>query len=375
MADLSGQPRSLNILFVIKSIALAGGGAERVLADLTAVLVNRGHSITVGTFDELRRKPFYDFDPRVRIEPLATGNVAETTSLGFLRAARRLKGLVGRERPDVVVGFLPSAYGRLASAVWRIPVVASEHTAFAHFRRNPVQALLVRAVSPLCAAFTVPSEQVRSGFPASIARKMVAIPNPVAVPLAPSATGQGLRRVILSVGGLRPEKNHLTLLAAFATLAERFPDWALRIVGDGPLRPTLEGFVRDKGLAGRIQLPGAVNQIAAEYESAQAFAMPSLYESFGLATAEALAHGLPAVGFADCPGTNELIENEVNGLLVPAGDRVVGLAAALGRLLDNPDLRRRLGEAGPPSVARFSVDAIVDQWEELLGRVARYSRG
>jgi glycosyltransferase involved in cell wall biosynthesis len=97
--------------------------------------------------------------------------------------------------------------------------------------------------------------------------------------------------------------------------------------------------------------------------------MPSLYESFGLATAEALAHGLPAVGFADCPGTNELIENEVNGLLVPAGDRVAGLAAALSRLIEDSDLRRRLGQAGPQSVARFSVDTIVAQWEELLRRV------
>jgi glycosyltransferase involved in cell wall biosynthesis len=244
-----------------------------------------------------------------------------------------------------------------------------------HYRARPFERLALRMALPLYARMTAISEAVRASFPPTLRRQMTVIPNPVPVARRLADPVGGATKILLNVGRLSREKDQGTLIEAFASMADAHPDWTLRIVGDGPLRPMLESVVRDRGLESRVQLPGAVSGIAHEYESAQLFAMPSLYESFGLATAEALAHGLPAVGFADCPGTNELIENEVNGLLVPAGDRVVRLAAALGRLLDNPALRRRLGEAGPPSVARFSVDAIVDQWEELLGRIARNSRG
>lgn len=97
--------------------------------------------------------------------------------------------------------------------------------------------------------------------------------------------------------------------------------------------------------------------------------MSSVYESFGLATAEALAHGLPAVGFADCPGTNELIESGINGILVSGDDRVEALAAGLETAMGDPQLRQRMSARGPDSVAEFSVEHIVDRWEGLLDEV------
>jgi len=67
------------------------------------------------------------------------------------------------------------------------------------------------------------------------------------------------------------------------------------------LREKLEASVEALGLDGRIQMPGAISDISSEHACAQPYVISSLYESQGLATAEALAHGLPAIGFADCP--------------------------------------------------------------------------
>jgi glycosyltransferase involved in cell wall biosynthesis len=124
-----------------------------------------------------------------------------------------------------------------------------------------------------------------------------------------------------------------------------------------------------------LEFPGPTSDVDREYAAAQLLVTPSRYESFGLVTGEAMSAGLPVIGFADCPGTNELIENGKNGLLVQADDRVEGLAAALRRLMSSAELRVKLGAAGPGSVERFQPDAIVGRWKALLDQVSRGEDG
>jgi glycosyltransferase involved in cell wall biosynthesis len=181
----------------------------------------------------------------------------------------------------------------------------------------------------------------------------------------------GARKTLLSVGRLEPQKDHKTLITAFGMIADRYPDWQLRIVGEGMLRGALEGQARSLGLGDRIEFPGAVREISAEYASAQLFVMPSLYESFGLATAEALSHGLPAIGFADCPGTNDLIKDRVNGLLAPSRGSAEMLSKSLERLMSSPNLRTSMAEVAPQTVAQFKLHAVVDRWEALLHQVVK----
>ena len=172
--------------------------------------------------------------------------------------------------------------------------------------------------------------------------------------------------MLLSVGRLVPQKDHKTLIDAYAMLADDFPDWILQIFGDGELRTELEAQIKKLALEKRIQLSKTTPDIGKEYLSAQIFVVPSLYESFGLATAEALVYGLPAIGFADCPGTNELIKHDQNGVLVRGERRTFALADGLRRLMSSSNLRKRLGSAGPVSMADFSKEKICAKWEKLL---------
>ncbi|HJP68396.1 MAG TPA: glycosyltransferase, partial [Sphingomicrobium sp.] len=176
-------------------------------------------------------------------------------------------------------------------------------------------------------------------------------------------------KTLLCVGGLRAEKDHSTLLLAFARIAGRFSDWKLRIIGDGPLIEPLRRQIAGLGLHNRVELPGASPWVEEEYEGAQLFVLPSIYEAFPNSVAEALARGLPAIGFADCPGTNALIIPGVNGDLADGSDRVVALAESLAKLMNDASLRKSLGEAGPRSIERFSLGAAVDCWEQLLAQV------
>ena len=116
-------------------------------------------------------------------------------------------------------------------------------------------------------------------------------------------------------------------------------------------------------------MPGAVADIAAEYGRAQIFALPSHYESFGLATAEAMASGLPVIGYADCPGTSELIRDGENGILVPSTERVTGMANALKKLMDDAALRASLGQRGQQMAQAYKPEGIVKAWEDLIRAV------
>jgi len=254
----------------------------------------------------------------------------------------------------------------------RIPVIGSERTSYCHYRGRWVERLLVRLTLPLLQNLTANSEGVRNGFPTAIARKMVVIPNPVAVADAVNDMKQA-EKVILSVGGLRPEKDHSTLLGAFAQIARHFPDWRLRLVGDGPMQSALELKAKALGVTDRVDFVGAVRDVSSEYRRAQLFVLPSVYEAFPNCLAEALAHGLPAIGFGDCAGTNELIIDGVNGVLIQGSDRQKALADALSKMISNRRKRQQLSRASPKSIERYSLDSVADQWERLIS--SAISRG
>jgi glycosyltransferase involved in cell wall biosynthesis len=362
--------------FAIKSMNTAGGGAERVLAEVVNHLAKRGHDVSVVTFDGPGRS-FYPLSGAVQRVDLQVGHVGESTPRGELLAAMpRLRHSVTSLRPDVVVGFMHSMFIPLGFALIGsgLPVIASEHVGMRHYRTVPAERALLEAVPWLTVASTIPSAEVRAGFPPRLRRRMVAIPNPVTI----SSSAQPGRSVddrtggvILTVGRFFSEKNHTDLIAAFAQVAPDHPNWTLRLAGDGALRADLERQVRELGLGPSVEFAGTVRDIASEYARADIVAVPSLHESFGLVTAEALAAGCPVVGFEDCPGTRELVHHELNGLLVPGEHRRIrSLADGLRRLMRDDALRARLGAAGPASVARFSPPRVVDRWEQLLRRYA-----
>ena len=375
--QVAPQPqRSLNrlkIAFLIKALGAGpGGGAERVLAMISSALAKRGHEVSVLSFDDPEAPDFYAIDAgvqRIRMGPTPAHPGLATSANRLVRIRRALLRL----DPDVAIGFMHSSFIPLGLALMgsRIPVIGSERTSFPHYASRPRQRALLRLSVPLFKALTVNGTEVNSGFPPGLRARMTVIPNPVmeAAKLAdPARKGA---KTLLCVGGLRPEKDHQSLVLAFARIARDFPEWRLRIVGEGPLRNALESQIEQLGMRERIELAGGVSEVEPEYQAASLFVLPSIYEAFPNCIAEALAHGLPVVGFKDCPGTNALVIHEVNGLLASGEDRIRALSETLSSLMASETLRSAYGKAGPSSVRDYSLSHAVDRWEGLLQEHAR----
>ena len=228
--------------------------------------------------------------------------------------------------------------------------------------------MLLRISAYLVDRFSVLSHQIGDLYPSAIQSKLVVIPNSVAPAKAfANPKGEGKKtKVILNVGRLVDFKDQQTLISAFSLIAADHPNWNLRIIGDGELRDDLEQQVVSKGLQNRICLPGNSDEIINEYVNAHLFVVSSIYEGFGLVTAEAASHQLPVIGFSDCPGTNELIEHDVTGLLVNPDNRVTNLAAGLHELIDNDELRLRMGIAGKKKMVGYAPENVYEQWEAVL---------
>ncbi|MGI9525091.1 MAG: glycosyltransferase family 4 protein [Hyphomicrobiaceae bacterium] len=356
----------------------SGGGGERVLADVASGLAARGHDVVVLSYDRPGGRSYYSLDPRIERIQLGIGSTtAPATMPVTLRRMFALRKSIRAKAPDVVIGFMHSMFIPLGLALMgtSIPMIASEHIVPEHYRSRPIQALLLRLTPYLSSCITCVSKQAREAYPRSLQTKMVVVPNPVTLnPTGRSdvAGSHKARKMLLSVGRLEPQKDHATLIEAFAEIASEVPDWDLRIIGEGQLRSQLESMVAEFGLESRVELPGGSNNIAAEYLSAQLFVLSSRYESFGLTTVEALAHGLPAIGFDDCPGTNQLIRPGINGDLANgSGRRSTALAKSLKVFMQDADLRVRLSANLDGVPDEFHIDKICGHWEETLGEVIR----
>ncbi len=318
------------------------------------------------SFDPPGGQSFYSLDRRIiRIELGVGSTNARLTVLNALPRIVALRASVCAHAPDVVIGFMHSMFIPLGLALvgTSIPLIASEHIEQKYYRSRPVEALLLRLIPLLAKRVTCVSEQVLHSFSPSLQRKMVTVPNPVNVRAHGRADASGSQKphkLLLTVGRLEPQKDYATLIHAFAKIVDRVPDWILRIVGEGGLRKQLEVQISALGLNGRVELVGATKDVFKEYMAAQLFVSSSRYESFGLTTAEALAHGLPSVGFADCLGINQLIRPGENGALVEGnGDRDNALAAVLEAMMRDDGTRISLSKSIHGLPAEYILDNVL----------------
>ncbi|MGH9716609.1 MAG: glycosyltransferase family 4 protein [Candidatus Acidiferrales bacterium] len=190
---------------------------------------------------------------------------------------------------------------------------------------------------------------------------------PVALPLPPSfPTG----RIILTVARCDASERYKgadELIRAVAELRPSIPDLHLVAVGDGNDLPRLVQLANSLGLSDRVHFFSGLSreQIAACYSRADIFALPSTGEGFGLVFLEAMAFAKPVVG-ADFGGATDVVQDGVNGLLVPPHD-AHKLADALSKLLRDDSLRAQLGQAGA-EIARgkYAFSVFRERLERIL---------
>ncbi len=404
----------MHIVLAVEELNQMYGGVERTVVKLANYLVGAGYRTTILTFEQKGDgEPAYEIDSGVERHHLGLVSHREyesrrtdrlrlkarfpspvTSVIRNLLACKRILTARSNEipvitrafsslKPDVVISFKTHFHRYVVPAANRmgIPVIASEHSPpeQLYYRylcatdRRVVWNCLRRAnaIRLLIGAF-------RDGYPADLQSRTTVIPNGIDLPdRVASAENSSNDPFIINVGRLSFEKDQGTLIEAFARVSNDFPDWRVRIYGDGEREPFLRHTITRLGLENRVLLMGPEKNIIPAYQAARIFALPSLFEGFGNVTLEALACGLPVVAFDNCAATRELIQNEENGLLVPDQDRVGAMAGGLERLLRDADLRVQLGTKARLSARRFETGAVMQQWENLIthqGTTARTTK-
>jgi glycosyltransferase involved in cell wall biosynthesis len=177
---------------------------------------------------------------------------------------------------------------------------------------------------------------------------------------------------VLSVGNLIPIKGHALLLRAFARVVESVPDCSLEIFGHGPERGDLIRLAQQLRISERVRFEGRQSreEIAAAMQRCAVFALPSSYEGLGCVYLESMASGKPAIGCRG-QGIEEIIEHGNNGLLISPGSETE-LSESLRMLLQNPDLRRRMGmSARSVILQRHTLDHQARQLMEIYRECAQ----
>ena len=145
--------------------------------------------------------------------------------------------------------------------------------------------------------------------------------------------------------------------------------WTLWLVGDGEERQALETQIEELGIGTSVLLGRAEKDMASVYAKSAILALPSRYEGLPMALIESQAFGIPAVAFDCSCGPREIIVDGETGLLVPEGE-IDGLAAGLQRLMQDPELRGKMGQAAFRNAGRWSQDYIMQQWVRLFDEIS-----
>ena len=371
----------MKITFVTST--LTSGGAERVISLLANNFAERGYEVEMIALTSIS-PDYYTLNPKVRF--IHADKVSKGGLLGELWWFRRH---IKKEKPDVVIAFMEAVYEFVLLALLgtKVPVISSE-------RKDPatlgsLRKILRWMLLPTATAHVVQTQHIKNYYSKRIQKKTHIIYNPVNEKVF-QVKGDGLKvkegvevkeerlNRIISVGRLYPQKNQKMMIEAFAKIAPKFPEWSLVIYGEGPERDFLESLVSSLfakthqqavkiQVSSRISLPGRCETVIEEVAKSKVFCLSSDYEGMSNAMIEALCVGTPVISTI-VSGTDELIQDGVNGLLVNIGD-TEGLAQAFEKLLSNQELREKIGKEGQKLATKFKTDTIVDQWENLVHRL------
>ncbi|HNS44326.1 MAG TPA: glycosyltransferase [Alphaproteobacteria bacterium] len=375
MADKKSDD-TLRILVACRKFDGVVGGVERMSTTLMNELVKRGHEVFLFTWDEREdAKAFYPIDEKIKWTKLAMGDPTHKASLLLrLKRALKVRKILNSIRPDIVLGFQEGSFVtlKLYGLGLGIPMICA-------IRESPFRYAYIEAKPPfwfscqifrLAASVTVQFERYKAAFPKFLWPTIKVTPNHIfpAAELADTDGKSGERKILLSTGRLSPEKNHKILVEAFAKISDELPDWDLVIVGKGgqeePLKKQTSAL--PESVAARIHLPGPTDDVPSWLKQAQLFCLPSKWEGFPNALAEAMAHGLPCVGFAECDGVRDLIDHGKTGILAAGNDDASTLAVTLRKLMESSELRRTMGQAGFEKTKSYSPEAMLDNWETVL---------
>lgn len=350
-------------LFVIPT--LANGGAERVVSVLSGALFRNGCSVSVVKYYECPEE--YLVDSGVRVLNLSGGGREDYLQMSYWKKITLLRRAIKREKPDYVIPFLYPVSRAVVIASCGLPVnvlqtirIDPSSAPSSRLHRRIRDFLVERSKCSF-----VQNEKQRSYFKGCLDKVHVLF-NPVSESLFDiHPTFDNHVYTICAAGRLERQKNFKLLIDAFCRAFRNDENAILRIYGDGSLRDELTAYVVQLGRENSIILMGRVEHIEGELQKSDLFVLSSDFEGMPNALIEAMACGLPCIS-TDCPtGPSDLVEDGVNGLLVPVGN-LNAMSDAIRKMFSDREQAVVMGSKAKATIRqKCDADAIAKKMIEI----------
>ena len=366
----------MRILFFSRS--LCGGGAERVLSNLSSELASKGHDIFIA-INEYEES--YPIDERVhmiiapQLDSYKGNNPLRRIYRRVIRSHRNsihTCDTINSVHPDVIVTFLQCNLLPIIRHHGNTPIVHSEHNAYDrclgwsyYFNRF----YLNRFFDRVC----VLSHFDQGYAKAKKLRNVVFMPNPNTFDSIDEKTYDSLfanRKNILLCGRVNAwkVKGFDIAIKVFSRLFNKFPDLYLDIAGDGDERAfnQLRKIAEECEIQHRVRFLGRCKNIQDVYQQYQILLLSSRTEGFPMVISEAMSQGLPCVSFERL--ASSIIIDGQDGILVNDGD-LISLCEAMNHLLEDTNLRYEMGLNATKNIGRFSRGKVGERWETMLNKL------
>ncbi len=348
----------MKLLYITNGIT-GVGGLERVLSIKASFLADKlGYDICIVSLNEKGKTPFYKFSSKITFRSVETEKRKTSYFKGIQRIVKEFVPDIISVCDDGLKGFfVPLWINSKAKIIYERHV--SKEMATQGRKPNlkqKISFLLMDTGSWLYDRFIVLTNDNKSQWKFD---NVVVIPNPLS--FYPNSVSRLNNKRIIAVGKVTTQKGYDRLLEAWKLIGHKYPEWSIDIYGTVPENSKLPENV--KGTSIDIKKP--VKDIQKEYLSASIYALPSRFEGFGMVLTEAMACGVPCVAF-DCPcGPRDIIKDKEDGFLVENGD-IEEFAKQLSILIENEQLRKKMGQKARHNVQRYDISIIARKWDILF---------
>lgn len=343
----------MKICFV--TATMAGGGAERVIANLSNELVKRGHEVTILLTAEMCVE--YELDSKIKVM-----QISERTASNNLARIKRVKTLRDyfKAHKDVNYISMPTdtnIFVIFASLFLGINLIVSERNnpeSYSHKKVRDLAYLFIKKI-------VFQTSTASLCYSKRLQKKGKIIFNPVTPSLSEPYRGKRNNRIV-AVGRLEPQKNHKLLIDAFAMFWKIHPEYELWIYGKGSLQEDLLKQINNLKIEENVHLAGFSKNVWSEVSDSAAYVLSSDYEGMPNSLLEAMSMGMPVIS-TDCPsgGSAFLIEQDKNGILVPVGD-CEKLCQAMCKIVEDENFTNAIAKQAMQIREKLSIQEICNQW-------------
>jgi glycosyltransferase involved in cell wall biosynthesis len=355
------HPRPTRLVFLLQDLTF--GGTQRQTLELARRLNPARFQAEIWVL--AAGEGFTPLARRYGLPVIRLGRHKQVGPAALARLGRRLLN----QPPDVLLPLtvVPNIWGRVLGRLARVPLIIGNCRGGGAPRRQHERWLWPLAHHILCNSQAIKS--VLTGYHGVPAARLTTILNGVDTEFfQPPAVPATSPPRVLSIGRLVPDKDHDTLLAAFHLTAPAHPEAELWLVGEGPRLASLRELAQQLSISDRVKFIPPHEDLRPLLHQSTLLVLSSRTEALPNVVLEAMAAGLPVVA-TRVGGVPELVDQGCTGWLVDSGD-VSGLAAALSRVLADPEASQTLGRAGRErALVDFSLDTMARRYETLLDRL------